>query len=105
MKNQNQQEEAGKRRITQRVKKLNVVIISNYQLKATAMSLGGSSCQQSALQVQAQMEHLTRLDFSLKHVYSGCLLAVPSGFVAVVLKHSPIPCPFFIWVPGKEAHG
>ena len=62
------------------------------------MSLGGSSCQQSASQVQAHMEHPTmlRLDFSLKHVYSGCLLAVLSGFVAVTLKHSPISRPVFL---------
>lgn len=68
MKNQNQQEEAGKR-ITQN-KKLNLASkITIYQLKATAMSIGGSSSLQLVSQVQAQMEHPAILGFDFSSIF------------------------------------
>lgn len=36
---------------------------------------------------------MLRLNYSLKHVCSGCLKAVLSGFVVVVLKAFPYPTP------------
>lgn len=59
-----------KKNNTENTKKLNLASkIAIYQLKATAMSIGGSSSLQLVSQVQAQMEHPAILGFDFSSIF------------------------------------